>query len=300
MSEYVKGILSAFAEPIIHAWANILDNYFSNSLFERLTPLIFFCQLTNLFFLPVIFFFDPPKMLPEQFFVIFAIIALIEILYQYPYFWSLRRADTSVVNALFSLGKISVPIFAFFLVHEHIATLQYLGFFLIVLSTIALTLEPKKLRLNSAFFLMLFVSVILCLQSVLFKYLYDQGVSWGSSIVWAGIFEFALAFLLVLLPMNFKHLKESTKRVSKIGPLFLLAQFLTWSGEAAGTFAVSLIPVSIAKGIGSTQPIFVLLYAALFRKKSSVMFKEELRSGDILKKVICFGCIVAGTILIVI
>ena len=66
-----------------------------------------------------------------------------------------------VVNALFSLGKIAVPFFAFFLVHERISDIQYLGFFIIIFSSLALTLNIRRLHLNTSFFLMLFVSIIL-------------------------------------------------------------------------------------------------------------------------------------------
>lgn len=300
MTPYFKGILTGFGNPVLHGWSNILDNYLSNSIFKRVTTLIFFSQFTNLLFLPIIFLLSPSLSFSIRLLPVLLLIALIEIAYQYPYYWSLRRADTSVVNALFSLGKISVPVFAFFLAHERISSIQYLGFFMIILSSVALTLDIKKLRLNTAFFLMLFVSVILSLQSVLFKYLYLQGVNWGSSIVFTGVAEFALIATLFVFPKNRQALKVSTKKIAEIGPLFILAQFLTWSGEASGFFAVSVIPVSIVSGITSTQPVFIFLYALLFGKKVPLIFKEKINARAIVKKSLCFLLIILGTMLIII
>ena len=84
MTSYLSGILSAFTEPILHGWANVIDNYLSNEIFKRLTTLIFSCQLTNLLFLPIIFILNPPSFLSWHILSIILVIALIEILYPVP------------------------------------------------------------------------------------------------------------------------------------------------------------------------------------------------------------------------
>jgi uncharacterized membrane protein len=180
----LTGIGSAFVEPLLHGWATVLDNYLAEKMSSRLTALVFFAATANLAFLPIIVFLDPPTLLSGSAFALVLVVAAIEVLYQYPYYRALRSTDTSVVNALFSLGRIFVPIFAFFLVGERIGELQYVGFSLIAVSS------------DGAFFLMLSVAAILSLEAVLIKFLYSQGVEWGSYLVWSGLMEFAMAGVL--------------------------------------------------------------------------------------------------------
>lgn len=298
MPPRLTGIGAAFAEPILQGWATVLDNHLADKLSGRLTALVFFSASANLVFLPIIIYLSPPALVSGSAFALLLVVAAIEVLYQYPYYRALRCTDTSVVNALFSLGKIFVPVFAFFVVGERIGDLQYLGFVFIAVSSVGLVLDFKSLQLNAAFFLMLFVAAILSLESVLIKYLYSQGVGWSSYLVWSALIEFALAGGLFLWTHRQRGHGESVG-ISRNTLLLCVAQLLTWGGEAAGSFAIYLIPVSVAKGITGTQPVFVLLYALLLGYRIPSVFKEERAPTVVLKKAVFLLLMIAGTIFIV-
>ncbi len=51
MSDYLIGIILSFCGPIMHAWANIIDNYFTNKIFKRLEVLIAISQFFGLLLL---------------------------------------------------------------------------------------------------------------------------------------------------------------------------------------------------------------------------------------------------------
>ena len=296
MPEYLTGVLMAFATPFVHGWANILDGYFSIKIFKRLTTLIFFSALINIALLPVVFFIDFPHFLSFRLLVIVFIIALIEVIYQYPYYWSLRWTDTSIVSSLFSLGKILVSLFAFLLVGERLNIYQYLGFLVIILSSTFLTLDFKRFHFNSALWLMLIVSIILSLQSVLYKYAFESGASWGSVFTWFSITEFIIAGIFMLSPKNIHDLSMSSNSNTKRAlPLVLLAQILTWIGEATSSYALLLIPTSVVKGIDSIQAILVLFYAALFAKWVPKLFREHLGPDGLRKKLVLLILIAVGT-----
>lgn len=288
----------AFFEPVLHAWANIIDSHFTNKIFQRIEPLILLSEIFGLCILPIIFFIDPPHFVTTKLAIIIFVISLIEILYLYPYYYSLRHADTSVVAALFSLGKLFIPLFAFLLVHEKLFLHQYVGFLILVLSGIILSVNFKKMSLNKAFFAMLGVSVLLALQSVLLKFIYQAGVSWGSSIFWMTLFQFFIALCLFLNPKNSAGLFFSIKQIKSVGRLFLLMEFLSWVGTLGSYYVLYLIPVSIAKGISSTQPIFVLLYALIFARFFPNIFKEYLGKDGVIKKIILFILTIIGVWLI--
>lgn len=294
MNNYFIGILVAFIEPILHAWANIIDNYFSNKLFQKIEPLIFFSSIVGLCILPIIILIDPPHFLSLKFAIIIFAISLIEVLYLFPYYYSLRHADTSVVAALFSLGKLFVPLFAYLLINEKLSSHQYVGFLILTLSGIILSVDFKKMTLNKAFILMAIVSVLLAIQSVLLKYVYQAGMSWGSSIFWMTLFQFLIASCLFFQPKNFNELSSSIAKIRSAGKLLLLMELLSYGGTLGSSYALYLIPVSIAKGVASTQPVFVLIYALLFAKFAPKLFKEYLGKDGIIKKIILFILTIIG------
>jgi drug/metabolite transporter (DMT)-like permease len=299
MSKYALGILLGFVAPILHAGANVLDGYFANKIFQRLEALVMFSALMNALFLPIICFIDAPTALSANLLGIVVIIAAIEVGYQYPYFWALRRLDTSVVASLFSLGKLSTPLLAVALVGEKLTLLQCLGFCMIMVCSAFLTFDFKKLHLDHALWLMLIVSSGLSLQAVLYKYVFEHGAGWGSVVVWSTIAEVAIASAVLLVRNNAEGLRRSVARIQKVAPLMVISQALTWTGGVAGVYALLLIPVSVVKGIDGTQAIFALLLALLFsRGVASRYFREHLGAHRLIRKSVLFFLVGAGAWLV--
>ncbi|MEO5646463.1 MAG: EamA family transporter [Candidatus Paceibacterota bacterium] len=298
MSLYLIGVFAAFVAVFFHAWSNIFDNFFSGVVFKNLTVLQFFSALTELVFIPIVLIFDFPKIVSLELFGLIAILALMDVLYTYPYYWALKRMDTSVITSLFSIGKIFVPLFAFFVAGERLLSLQYVGFFLVIISSVFLTLDIKKLRFDKALFFMLLVSLILTAQGVLYKYVFNQGASWGTVVVWMALYHLIFIAVPMLAKSNRKDLKGSVQLLKGRKGLFFLNQFLGWGGEAVYMLAIFLIPVSVVKGITSTQSIFVLLFAVFFAKNGNAVFHEQIRKETIWKKAALLVFIVIGAILI--
>lgn len=299
MPSYLTGVLVAFIEPVVHGWSNIIDSKFSNTVFPKLSVLLFFGMAFNLVFLPFVMFISPPHLLPLPLLGLVFCISLIEVLYLFPYYWSLRTTDTSVVAALFSLGEAMIPIMAFFFLHERLAPIRYIGFGIIIISAIMITLDMKKIRLNASFFLMLAASFILAVEAILYKYIYQQGVSWGSVVVPATLFQLLIAVPFALFAGK-DALIDGFSKMKSAGWLFLTNEVLGSAGNLSGSFAIFALPLSVAKAIGATQPAFVLGYAYVFRKKHSDFFKENVTRSDALRKLFFFTLTVIGTILVVV
>ncbi len=292
----IFGVALSFVSTALYAGSNILDSFFSNKIVTYVTPLIFLSSLFGLIITPIVWFFSPPQILPLPLFAILLAIVGIQIAYQYPYYWSLRLTDTSVVTSLFSLGKIITPLIAFFLLGERLSESQYIGFILIICSATALTLDIKKLRFNTAFYLMLFTSLILSISAILEKYLYNHGVGWGSVIIYIALLQFFISGLCMLIPKHKKELATLFGNVRRIGVPYLLEEMGTWGGDVTSAWGLFLIPVSVLRALGSTQPLFVLAYTLLFERKLPDYFKED---GELpLKKITFYVLIVLGTILV--
>lgn len=291
-------IFIAFLTPILHGLSNTLDSHLSNNIFSRVRAFVFFGGLLNLISLPIIFMIAKPSLLFLDVLPFILLIALIETTYLFPYYKAVRVADTSVVNALFSLGKIFVPVLAFFVVHERLSIVQYAGFAVIIISSIFLTLEFKSFKFNKSFMLMGFVSLILAVEGILYKFIFDF-VSWGTGFFWVTLFSGIFSLSIFLHKSSREKIKDNFRNFKKSFNILISQEILSWSGNMAEAYAISVLPVTVVKGVTSSQAIFVLVYALLFAKLFPHAFREKTDFKNSFKKLILFGVIICGTLLVI-
>ncbi len=227
-------------------------------------------------------------------------VALTNLLYLYPYYTSLKVEDTSIVSAFFSFGKIIIPIFAFVFVGELLKVREYIGIAIIILGNILLAFHQtkSKIRLSKAFYLILLASVILATDGVLFKYMFDHGVTWstavGGQLLFSGIFG-------VLFLLSFKKTRklifQDKQKYRSLGGLFFVEELFTFLAIACETYAISLAPVSLVKSVGMTIPIFILSYTVVVKRFKPKVFHENTHRSVFIKKALVFSLIIAGLIL---
>lgn len=292
-------LIIAFVGLLFHGLANILDNYFVNKLFKNPFVLVFYSSLINLIFLPAVLLFGVPELPSLSLLPFYALVGLTNIFYLYPYYKALQNDDTSVVASLFSLEKLFVPILAFLIVGETLSSLQYLGFFVIVLSGAILTLNnhEKKFRLNKSFFYMALVSIILAFEGVIYKYIFNH-VDWATGFTWAIVASFVLTLPMLLVGKSRTQIISQWSSFKNKFHLFTIEELLTFSGSASATFATSLAPVTIVKSIDSFHPFIVLAYALLFNRLYPSLFKEKIDAKTIIKKILLFFVMILGVVLI--
>ncbi len=292
-------ILIALITPVLHGFANILDNYLANRLFKNLWTLVFYSSFLNVIFLPFVFLIQSPGLPPLYLLPWFLLIGLIEVLYLFPYYKSLQTEDTSIITALFSLGRIFVPILAYLMVGEVLTFTQYLGFFIIILASAVATFNGKaRLRFNASFFYMILCSVMLAGEGVIYKYLFEN-VSWSTGFVWPVIFSFLIALCFLFIPKSRRDIIGERKVFTKNLPVFATEEILTFAGTGAAVYAISLVPVTLAKSIGSFQPFVVLIYAMIFGRFFPKLFKEKVDRRSVVKKMIVFVIMICGVVLVV-
>ena len=294
-------LLIAFIAPMLHAVSNILDARVSNFMFKTNSATIFYLGITNLFVLPFLLLLGGWDILyvPIGVWPILFVVALFEILYQVPYFKSLKKIDTSVVGAMFSLGKILLPVFAFVIVGEKLCFWQYIGFFIIIAATLFLNLKRGvTLQINFAFYLMFIASLMITLSTIFSKKALFE-MNWLSFCFYYTILSDVFLFLALLHPKFLKNIKKDLKVFKNNFLLLMLMEVVDRAAVLTGIFALSLLPVMVRAGISSTTPIFVLFYSFVLYKIFGSKFKEDLHSDEILKKIICFFFIILGVVLTV-
>lgn len=294
-------ILIAFISPISHALSNIVDNHMTNNLFKSIWTLTFYNACVSIFFLPLIFFVELPHFPPVSIWPFLFLIVIINIWYLYPYYKALQSDDTSIVCSLFSLGKVFVPIFAFFIVGETLTSIQYIGFIVIVLSSTLLTIKIEwkiKIKFNKSFWYMLWVSIMLSCEAVIYKYMFEA-VSRSTGFLWTRILGIAAVFLFLCVPILRKDIFLHFTKARTALPILLGQESLDFLGSASATYVLSIVPVTLAKGISSTQSIFVLLYAIVLWRFFPHIFKEELTKSSIMKKILLFVVIIWGVVMVI-
>lgn len=293
-------IFVALLGPMLHALSSIIDNYFTGTVFKNAWVQIFYVTFFWILFLPFTFFFGMPSVPPLHLFPFLFLIGFIQVVYAYPYLMALRHEDTSVVNSLFSLGKIFIPVLAFFFLGEMLHGYQYLGFVLIISGSAFLSLVDRAtFRLNKSFSYMLLCSLLLAIDSVIYKGLFSQ-MSWSTAFFWSNIFSFLVTFIILIFFSKIRHEVVAQRSLFK-KHFWLLGwnEILVFSGTVATTLAISLAPaLTLMKSIESLQPLFVLLYAIALRKFYPQLFHEKIDRHSTFKKVILFGVMIGGVALV--
>ncbi len=292
-------IFIALGSSLFYGFANVLDNFLTNRLFKSIWTLVFFGLCIDVLLLPVVFFIAPPSLPPLSMVPFIVLVGFLEIFYLFPYYKALQTDDTSVVSSLFSLGRIFIPIFAFFIIGEVVRPEQYFGFFLIIVSSSFLTLKDvRHLKLNRSFFYMILVSVILALDTVIYKYILDQ-VSWSTTFTFVILSSWGFSLCFLLIPKIrkdiFKHFKEAKHTFKYLG----LEEIMALTGNAGGVYVLSLVPITLARGLGAFTPFIVLFYGAVMQKFFPKFFHENIERGNVLKKIFLFGVTLVGVFLIV-
>ena len=168
-------IFIALLSPLFHGFANILDNYLTNKIFKSVSSLVFLSAFFNFLFLPLIFLIEIPQLPTLEMLPFFILVGLIEVFYLYPYYKALQSEDTSVVSSLFELSKIFIPILAFLFLGEILSIKQYAGIFIIILSSLFLSINrhEKLFKFNKAFFLMAGCSLMLSAEAIIYKHIFN-------------------------------------------------------------------------------------------------------------------------------
>lgn len=292
-------ILIALSSSFFYGFANVLDNFLTNRLFKSIWTLVFFGLCMDVFFLPIVVFFAPPQLPPLSMLPFIIFVGFLEIAYLFPYYRALRLDDTSVVSSLFSLGRIFIPLFAFILIGEVVSPSQYFGFFLVILSSTLLTLKDiRKLRLNRSFFYMVLVAMILALDTVVYKYVLNQA-GWSTTFISVLLSSWFFSLCFLFFPKIrkdiFKHFQEAKSTFKFLG----LEEAMAFTGNVGGTLVLSLVPITLARGLSAFTPFIVLFYGAVLQKFFPKFFHENVERENVLKKLFLFGLTLIGVFLIV-
>lgn len=217
-------------------------------------------------------------------------------LYYYNYFKALERESPSVVVAMFSLIPATLPILAYFFVDERLSGLQLVGFLIILLASLALSLtDVRKFTFSKALVPVLWVVVFSDIVAILTKYVYDRAEFYPAFMFFAaglGIGGLYFAFW-VFVERAKQDMSLLKKKLRKLIPILITVELFGVAAEFTTNLAVSRGPVSLVNVLEGVQPIFVLLIAVLLYPIAPHLFREAAE-GKLAKKFACMAIILVG------
>lgn len=291
-------ILIGFLAPIIWAWTNIIDQFLVNKRQISNLTLLFFAGIGMSIF-AVIFQFHEIRWPSLDLIIWSFVISLFRIAYIYPYYQALKIENTSIVAALFFVGDAFLPIFAHFLLGETLAPGQYAGFFLIIFSAGFISLRGIRFNIKqSAAFYMGIGMLFYIARSLSRKYLVEE-YPWSDVFIWSSIMIGLVSFPIIFKKKYFHEIVYCLKPKNKVILPLCGERLIAFLGTGIAFYVLSELPLTVAKGIESTQPFFVLLFAVLLASKAKTLFFEDRSKSEVIKKLLSFTVMLIGILLVV-
>ncbi len=298
-----------FAFTIISPILNALVNYIDKYLIEKVVvgrgigSLIIFSALMGLPVAVLILLFGPNVfsislknalliMLNGTFYVAWVL----------PYLYALKKDEASVVAPLFQLSSVIALILGFFVLGEHIGSVQFLGCALILVGAVGLSVIKtiKGFKIKSDVLLLISISCFfIAVSGVIFKFIALEESFWITSF-WEslGIFisSFGLFFVRAYREQFFNTVKISGPKVIAFN---ILNGVFVIVGKIALGFATLLAPISIVFFIAEGfQPFFVLFYGILFSNLFPKFINEKISGKKAAYKLLAICVMFAGVYLI--
>ena len=227
-------------------------------------------------------------------------------------FWlykSLQLFEPSrVVPAIGGLTPLFVfgLIYIFTLGQEVLSLRELITFILLVLGSILITIEKKKLTDFKSLKFSALTAFLLALSFVLIKYVYLAQPFWNG-FIWRCVGGFLMAIcFFIFFPDIKKEIFEKkensqTGRSKKTAVIFLFNQAAGAGATILHNWAIALAPliyVPLVNALQGTQYVFLFILSIIFSLKFPKILKEEISREVLLQKIIAILLIGGGLALL--
>jgi len=277
---------------------NIVDKILISDY--KIPPLVYVMAIGATSLMPLITLpFFNLNALPFVILTLTILLGFIRVYYTLPYFKALTVEEVSRVIPLLQLTPIFVLILSSVILHEVLRIQDYFGFaFLVVGGTLFAIRLGKRIRISVAFYLMILSSFLLAVYSVGLKYLFSVQ-DFYTIFIWVQIAGFITFFQFFSLKSPRSSLISTYRTTSKkIGAILIGEQAVAYVSVFAYSYAIAHGPLSLISSVGSTQPLFVLVFATVLSYRFPRVLKERLAKMDLVLKGLGLLAIFVGAYLI--
>jgi drug/metabolite transporter (DMT)-like permease len=289
----------------LFAVSNFIDKILISRYFKGggVGALAIYSALIGIFILPFPLIFDIDFLSPGYMAIgIMIASGLAYLLGIIPYLYALTQDDTSAVVPIFQTIPIFSYLFGFFFLHEQITDAQVVGMLLIILGSIAISLDLSGVKVRfkmKGTLLMLLSSFLIALSGFLFKFVgTDSGFILTS--FWTYMGYTFLGIALFVFSRNYRSQFIHTLRANsvQIVGINIFNEVVAIGGKMLQNLATLLAPLALTVAVNGFQPIFVLVYGILFTLFFPHIVSETISKRHLFFKSISIAIIIFGALLI--
>lgn len=291
----MEWFILALLAPVVWALGNHIDAFLVKYFIKDETggeshgvgSLIIVSCLVGILILPITFFLNPEvfSVVKETRLILIAV-GFLEGLSVLAYLYAVMEDDIASVTAWFNTIPIFNLVLGFLVLGEVITKTQFIGFLVITIGLIVLSVKRTEIGLlfkKKVALLMLFASFAYGLMTILFKFGAEVESFWVSSFwQYVGLSILGLIFFIFIKPYRDSFLKIFANKGLKFYSINAVNEFLFITGTMISNYASLLAPVALVSLVGSFQPVIVIIFGlaiALFSKtknEESLSIKERI------------------------
>lgn len=206
------------------------------------------------------------------------------------YYSALSHSEVSKVTILFQMTPVITLVLSYLLLGDTISLKQFIGFLLIFISTIGVSLTlnkaAKKIRLSRVFVTILLTDFLWASAFVIFKLVIEANSfitvisyeSWGIALGGLMLYLFFPSVRNAFHGTNKRIGRRVVILIAINEGIFLLSRLLTY-------LAISKGPVALVDVVGGTQVFFAIGYGLVLTLIAPTIFQEDITKQGLVKKV---------------
>jgi drug/metabolite transporter (DMT)-like permease len=217
------------------------------------------------------------------------------------YLRAIQSEEASVVAPLFQASTLFTFLLGYLFLHERLGAIQLLGGGLIVAGAFGLSFQGGirmrgfKVRL---ILLMLAATFVLALSTVLFKFFAIQDDFWTTTF-WTFVGEGLFGGFLLARPSYRRQFAALFRRnPGAVVGVNAANELINLGAGLAVRYAALLAPVALVSAISSTTTFFVFAFGILLTLFFPKLGREDLSTGNLVRKGVGALLIAAGVALI--
>lgn len=297
-------LLLAFCGPVSWAVSTHIDKYLVDRYFRDsdTAVLMLFTAVAGVALLPPIWWIEPAIFKPAP--MAIAVMAASGMLYMGAmlfYLRAIQSEEASVVAPLFQASTLFTFLLGYIFLHERLGAIQLLGGGLIVAGALDLSfhggirMRGFKARL---ILLMLAATFVLALSTVLFKFFAIQDSFWTTTF-WTFAGEGLFGMFLLARPSYRRQFAALLRRnPGAVMGVNAANELINLGAGLAVRYAALLAPVALVSAISSTTTFFVFAFGILLTLFFPKLGREDLSTGNLVRKGLGAVLIAAGVVLI--
>ena len=298
-------LILAILAPVLWAITSFIDKFLVSKYFKSsVGTLIVYSCLIGLPAAFLIAIFKPSVLILNwKIASLIVFNSFLFILYLFPYFRALRKADTSVVVTLFQTIPVFSFILAFFILGETLTNFQIVGSALIILGAIGISLSFHKGKFHltkEVLFLQLLASFLISLNYILFKLFALDTDFWTTSFwQYLGFFIFGLILLICFKSYRKDFVESFRKNKESIILLNVLNEVINIFAIVIVTFVSLSAPVAVVSSImNGFQPLCAFIIGIILSILFPKIIKENLSKKVLVQKIIFILLVFLGVYLL--